>query len=399
MKTAQMKSPAGKRMQIHQLVVFHLFTISIIASVSSAQQPPVPHIRASAAQTPPVAPISSPGVATPPPAYTPLSAASNQSSLTVQQIVARQEDHFARIKNAQGIVVHSEVRFNAQRQELPALNQYIFFAYEGSRSVTLTMPEKAAQVYKGSQGQIPWGDITSACHVTGDTVYTIRKPEGNEKVPSVVATAFNPAIHENNPLVSFHPRQISDEQMPLRDLARAIPEMAQRPMVSDITKDGKPMIRIDFTNPKTPAEQLYYIIDPARGYLPVEIARLSSARPISLSSIIIGNTPDGTWIPARRERLMYDKAGKLVSRQNWHYEYLAVNQGLAPKTLTLMYFNLPLDTKVEVVGAKSGLKNGATPASTAHPLQPQSNTPTAIKQTPVPTPLQRAISTPMRVPL
>ncbi len=358
-----------------------------IVSGATAQQPPLPAARQSAISTP--APAAQPPAAGPPAAASAQAGISDrQSSLTVQQIVARQEDNFAKIKNAQGIVVHTETRYNEQGQAQTPSTQYIFFAYEGNRSVTLTMPEQAASIYRGSQGQVPWKQITAAYHVTGDTVYIIQKPEGTASTPTVVATSFNPAVHENNPLVAFHPRQVSDETLPLRDLAGAIPNMEQRPTVSDTFHDGKPMVRIDFINPKTPTERLYYIIDPARGYLPVEIGRVSGTQALSMSKIIIGNTPDGTWIPARRERTMYDGKGKGVSRQTWYYEFLAVNEGLAAKALSLMYFNLPLTTKVSIVGGK-------TPGG---PQQPAGRPVPPLPATPTPLP-QRTAPTPMSVPL
>ncbi len=353
--------------------------VLLITNLAPAQQAPLPAARRSAVFTPVPVPTQTPSavnantpVAARTPAVTaPVAPVDHQSSLTVQQIVARQEDHFAKIKNAQGIVVHTETRYNEQGQPQTPITQNIFFAYEGNRSVTLTMPAQAASIYRGSRGQIPWKQITSAYHVTGDTVYVINKPEGGTSAPTVLATSYNPAIHENNPLVAFHPRQVSDETLPLRDLAGAIPNMQQRPTVVDTTHDGKPMVRIDFGNPKVPGERLYYIIDPARGYLPVEITRASGTQALSVSKIVIGHTPDGTWIPAKRERIMYDGKGRGVSRQTWEYDYLAVNQGLAPKTLSLMYFNLPLSTKVSVVGGKT---TGAAKA----PAQPASVTPTPI---------------------
>ncbi len=326
--------------------------------------------------------------------------ADRESSLTVQQIVARQEDHFARLQNARGTAVHSEVRYNEQGQPQPATEQYIFFAYNSGNSVTLAMPKQAAQLYKGSQGQVPWQHVTSAFLITGDTVYSIRKSERGTSVPTVLATPFNPAVHENNPLVSFHPRQISDEQIPLRDLVRAIPQMNQRPKVYDITRDGKPMLKVEFANPQTPSESLHYIIDPARGYLPVEIARTSNGRAVSLSRIVIGHTPDGIWIPARRERVIYNAQGKQASRQNWHFDFFSANQDLPPKIFSLMYFNLPLTTPVTKVGDGGAARPAQgsaqqTPGGTRQPAASPA-APAVPTATPIP---PRIAPAPMRVPL
>src|SRR5690606_13403523 len=91
-----------------------------------------------------------------------MAASDRESSLTVQQIVARQEEHFNRIKNAQGTAVHTETRYDANGQAQAANTQYIFFAYEGDKSVTLAMPQQAAQFYRSNQGQISWGSVLSA---------------------------------------------------------------------------------------------------------------------------------------------------------------------------------------------------------------------------------------------
>jgi hypothetical protein len=329
-----------------------------------------------------------------------------QSSLTVQQIVARQEAHFGAIKNSQGIAVHSESKLNAQGQPTQTDTQYIYFAFAGDKSVTLAMPEAAAKVYGMSQGQVPWPQITAATLIDGDTVYSIHKPaaSGNTRAttgPTVIAVPYNPAVHENNPLVAFHPRQVGDEQLPLRELARAIPEMTQRPVVTDVAVNGRPLLQIDFANPGTPGEQLYYLIDPNRGYLPVKISRMSNGRPISVSDILLAPTPEGYWMPARRERVTYDAAGKPATRQSWHYEFVAVNKGLAPMALTLMYFNLPMTTQVKVVEPlKTGNPQGGNPAprrQTPARVQPGSAQPGAPRGTPRPSPTPPP--TPIRVKL
>ena len=363
-------SQAGKALALAVVAV-------CAVSKALAQTPPTPI-------PPPVAPAAS----APTPLRSPAPTMDRESSVTVQQIVARQEDQFKRMQTAQGTAVHTETRYDAQgRPETPS-TQYVFFAYAGNRSVTLALPQAAAQMYKSSQGQIAWNDVISACHVVGDTVYVIGKAkrDSSSTGPVVMAVEFNPAVHENNPLVRFHPRQISDEQAPLRELASAIPNMASRPKVYDIQRDGKQLLRIDFANDKLPGERLSYVIDPNRGYLPVEITRVSKDKPVSVSKITIGNTPDGTWIPARRDRTLYGASGQVVSRQSWHYEYFAINQKLPPKMLSLMYFNLPLSTPVTVVTDRATTGTAAkgavgTPAATPAVATPR---PMPLRSAPAP---------------
>lgn len=282
------------------------------------------------------------------------------SSLTVQQIVARQEAHYAQIQNMQGIVVHADSMLTTAGTWSPQERQKIHFAAAGEKSVTLAMPEVADRYYTASHGQIPWNQITAATLIQGDTVFTIQKPQSATSTqPQVLAVQYNPAVHENNPLVAFHPRQVGDEQMPLRELARAIPQMARRPVVSEIVVEKRRLLRIDFSNPQKPGEHLYYIIDPEHGYLPVQISRVSNGKPISVSNILLAPTPQGYWLPARRERVTFNAAGQAVTKQNWHYEYVTINQGLAPMALTLMYFGLPLTSKVTVVQPPPAAGSGA----------------------------------------
>jgi len=336
------------------------------------------------AQTPPAVIHPTPQVPQAPQAVAGRAATADpESSVTVQQIVARQEDHYAKIRICRGTAVYTTTQFDAAGQPAKSDTQVIYFAYEGPRSVNLVFNKRGADLYKTNQGQIPWKDVVAAFHVTGDTVYEIRPPAATSgtTMPQVMAMPFNPAVHENNPLVRFHPRQVADEQIPLRELARAIPGMAQRPKVYDVTRDGKPYLKIEFANANTPGELLDYIIDPNRGYLPVEITRTSGGKLVSKSVITIGHTPDGTWIPARRERTVFGQNGRPASKQSWYYEYFAINGELAPKMLSLMFFNLPLSTPVTVMGGKAPTAGGQQPAAATPPPTP---TPVPTRAAPAP---------------
>ncbi len=308
-------------------------------------------ISAQAPQTPQPSPSPPPPTAAAPATTTPAPSNNERpTSITVEQIVARQEAHYNLINNIQGIAVHSESKYTPDRQPQNPESQTIYFAFEGDKSVTLAMPQPAARAYGQMQGQIPWEHVTAATLIHGDTVFNIRKSsDPNTTVPTVMAVPYNPAVHDNNPILNFHPRQVADEQLPLRELARGIPAMAQRPVVSEIIVNNRQLLRIDFANSAQPGEHLYYLIDPHRGYLPVQISRVSNNKPISVSNILLAPTPEGYWMPARRERITYTSNNQPATRQTWHYDHVAINKGLAPMALTFMYFNLAQDTKVTVV--------------------------------------------------
>lgn len=339
---------------------------------------------ATAQATPSAKPVASPAAATP--VIAPTQAMARESSMTVRQIVARQEAHYAEAKNAQGIAVFTESQLDTNGLPTSQKVQYVYFALAGDKSVTLVMPEAAAKSYSSSEGVIPWPQVTAATLVSGDTVFSIQPPKDAKSTgPQVVAVPYNPAVHENNPLVAFHFRQIADEQMPLRELARAIPQMAQRPTVTEVPWNGKTFLRIDFANASTPGEHLYYLVDPEHDYLPVRIARVSNGRTLSVSNIKLAHTPQGYWMPARRERITYDAAGTPQTQQGWYYSFVTVNQGVAAKALSLMYFNLPLTTQV-LMATKA--EAAGAPASAPAP---------AANATP--TPIPRAVGTPVRVPV
>jgi hypothetical protein len=295
-----------------------------------------------------------------------VTAAVRESSITLQQIVARQEQHYKTIRSAQGVVVWQERRLSA---DAPLSNgparRVIHFEFEGDRSVTLVLPWEAAQVYSANQGAVDWRNVLSAAYVHDDQVDMIRNAGTTSSTQvEVRAVPYNPAVHDNNPLVAFHPRQLGDERVPLRELAAAAGKMPTRPLVTEVTQGGKVLLRIDFTNASTPGEEIYYIIDPNRGYLPVEIGRISQGKVVSRSVIVIGNTPDKTWIPARRTTTKYDLNGRALTEESWYYDYLAVNEKLAPRTLSLLYFKMPQGTNIiPLPGAKLGAAT-ATPVPT-----------------------------------
>ena len=269
-----------------------------------------------------------------------------ETSLTLQQVVARQEAHYNTIKMAEGTVVWQDRRLSndAPVSSAPP-TRVIHFAFAGGRAVTLVLPWDEAQSYALNQGKLNWSRVLSAALVTTDTVSVISMPTSGT-LPEVHEVPFNPAVHDNNPLVAFHLRQVGDERIPLRELAAASARMPTKPRMSEFTQNGKLLIRIDFTNANSPDEDLYYIIDPIRGYIPMEIGHLSKGKYLSRSLIVIGQTADKTWIPARRTTTHWSAEGKQLTEESWYYEHLSVNEKLPPQTLSLLHFNLPSGTKV-----------------------------------------------------
>lgn len=300
----------------------------------------------------------------------------SESSITVQQIVARQEAHYRTIKTAKGTVVWQERQLSSGAQTGGiAPTRYIYFALGPDRSVTLVLPQDEARSYAANGGHPNWKKVLSAALVAGDSVQVISHPTSGTQ-PEVHAVPFNPAVHENNPLVAFHPRQLADERVALRELVALSSNMPTKPRVSEFRQGGANRLRIDFLNANAPGETLYYVINPDRGYLPIEIGRLSQGRLLSRSLITIGNTPDKTWIPARRETARFDTAGRQVSTESWYYEYLSVNEKLEPQTLSLLYFGLPNGTKV--FGLPDQLRKnaaGPTPVSQAAQRSPATGVP------------------------
>ncbi len=302
--------------------------------------------------------------AQPPP---PVPRAARATSVTLSQIVARQEENFARIRNARGQVSWTEQRTGGHSSGSAQASAVIFFAIEENRSVNLVLPAGEAAVYAQNQGQINWPRVLSAVAIEDGAVQTIIQPAGTA-TPQVRVTAFNPAVHGSNPLISFHPRMLGEERIRLSELAAAAPRMTTPPQVSEVSYDRRPALRIDFVNPAAPGEAAHYIVDPAKGYLPLEIRRISGGHLVNRVQIVIGNTKDGTWIPARRERLTFNQAGRTIERESWHYDFLAVNEGLSRKGATLAFFQLPPATKV--------IKDGqASPGSSTAGVQSAQSSP------------------------
>lgn len=333
------------------------------------------------------------------PVSTPTSAQMRESSITLHQVLERQNNHYAKFATAQGIAVNRTTLYSPSGQPSGVQELVVFFAFDGTDShVTLAMPKSAANLYRGAQGQVPWSRIVSATLRQQGTIYDIRKGEGNTTAPQIIARPFDAKKDDYNFLTNFHPRLVGETNIPLAVFARSL----KQHYVSDIQWQGRPMLRIDFVNPATPQGQLTYVVDGARGYLPVEILMKDGKGGESHSEIVIGHTPDGTWIPARH-KCTIKQGGRITQVQEWHYDDFVLNRKLAPQTLSLMYFNLPLSTPLKVVDDPNAVTpapaRGAaspTPAGSGHPAVPMA-TPIAPPISSGPAP--RVAPEPMKVPL
>lgn len=293
-----------------------------------------------------------------------------ESSLTLAQIVQLQEANYARIKNADGEVIWQE---QSVTSSTAPSTRVLFFATEGDNSVLLALPWQQAQVFPSRSEKIDWSTVLSAFLVEGDLVYRISQAPG-AKAPTVETMPFNPAVHERNPLVSFHPRLLGDEHVSLADLSSVSRQMANRPRVLDVQTSVGLRLRVDFANSKMPGDALYYIIDPARGYLAEQIGRIQNGKPAMLSTIQIGRTADGIWIPSYKDRILYDAAGKAVLHEIWRIRFISVNQGLARRAISFLYFHLPPETRFLTTPTPSP-SAGKKPAPSPTPLQRRAATP------------------------
>jgi hypothetical protein len=290
-----------------------------------------------------------------------------ESSATVQQIVAHQEEHFRKIGTAQGTVVWTEKSGAARKEQTRILH----FARQGDNAVTLALPREQAAAYAGPQSKMDWSKVIAANLIVGDMVQAIDRATTSGGPPIVNTLRYNPAVHDNNPLGNYHLRHMGDDTIPLRELAASIPQMKTRPRVFESVTSGQLVVYVEFANSSAPGEKLVYTLDPSRAWLATEIARISNDKYLSLTKILIGHTKDGTWVPARKERTQFDASGRLVLQDDWYYEHLAVNEPLPPQTFSLMFFRLPLGTVI---------KNAPQPAKKAK--GPAGNTPVPSRRTP-----------------
>ena len=287
-----------------------------------------------------------------------------ETSVTLAQIVARQDANFAPMRSARGGVVWRKDTLDTATQRWIPSSMAVIFSFETTHSVNVVLRHvdgRSFPIWENSA----WKDVVAAAHVSGDEVYTASIPPGGTK-PDVELAPFNPAVHENNPLIAFQPRMMGEERITLRQLLEAQDKFPTRPTVSRIeTAEGARLV-VEFL----PGDdsRMYYLINPEKGWLAEEIGRTVGKRHLFRTRMLIGKTGDGIWIPAKRERITYDNEGRSALREFWYYDLLESNVEMRPLELTLAFFRLPMSTVIKPIkslGAKPAAQR--TPAITPYP--------------------------------
>jgi hypothetical protein len=261
-----------------------------------------------------------------------------ETSVTLAQIVARQIGNYQRIRTARGQVVWREEIYTTPTTAPPL--RVIQFAFDTTGSVNLVLAWDGKSRLPRQKEKPDWSRVLAAFLVEGENVYQIRPPT-KDQIPSISWTPFNPDVHGRNPLVRFHPALLGDETIALADLARVQEQMRARISIAEIGSRADPRIRVSFTNPERPNELLYYLINPQKGWLPEFIGRYSGNRCLFQTSILIGKTANGVWIPSRRTKLEYNSNGEVSRREEWYYLDLSVNERLPAQQISFAYFHLP----------------------------------------------------------
>lgn len=305
-------------------------------------------------------------------------AVSRETSVTLPQIVARQTENFRKIINAKGEVIWREDMYTTGTSAPPL--RVISFAFEGNRSVNLIIPWDGVSPLPRRGEKLDWSKVLSAALVEGDIVRVVSLKRGANS-PVTETVPFNPAVHERNPLIAFHPAMLGDDRVGLADLASAAARMTARPLVAEIGSGERTRIRVAFTNPSSPGDILYYIINPQKGWLAEDIGRLSGGRYLFRSRIVIGNTSDGVWIPARRMKEEFSADGKLLRREIWQYNSLSVNSGVARRELSMDFFHLPAESLPTTMQTNSPSE---TPAAGSRSRKPAKGTLAPPRPGPVP---------------
>jgi hypothetical protein len=283
--------------------------------------------------------------AQPRPAPTPNPAPYRATSVTLAQVVQRQEENYARMRTGKGAVAWTEATLTSATGQWKTATRAVTFAFDTSGSVLLIVSWDPREPFPKWDMRSDWSRVLAAALVEGERVFNISVPRG-AKLPEARIVPFNPAVHENNPLVAFHPRLLGDEKVRLRDLLAASPRLPVRPALYEYdTPDGL-RLRIDFYNPSDAREFVYYVVNPQKGYLAEEIGQISGRQHLFRTRILIGNTPDGTFIPARREKTAFDDRGNPVAAESWYYDAFAINQPLGRMEISLGYFHLPKEARI-----------------------------------------------------
>ncbi len=266
------------------------------------------------------------------------------TSVTLAQAVARQDANYARMQRGRGGVVWREDTPDTATGAWKATTRAILFAFEGRRSVNLVVRHEDGKPLPAWGDKPDWSRFLAGSLIDNDVVSQVLFPR-NANRPQVKRVPYNPAVHENNPLVAFQPRLLGDERTRLKDLLAALPKLPVRPTIAEFdTVDGL-RLRVDFANPAG-TEFVYYILNPAKACLAEEVGRVAGGKYVTRTRILIGGTSDGLWIPARRERMVFDTQGRAVLREYWYYDSYESNGPLPARGLTLDFFSLPAEMRM-----------------------------------------------------
>lgn len=266
--------------------------------------------------------------------------------MTLGQIVQRQREAYALLERCTGEVGWQDERLGPAGEIVSRDARGIYFARDGETAITLIQPWDERPPFPPRGREIMWERVISAALVTSDTVFTVRADEGSS-VPVVTGLPFNPAVHERNPLVAFHPRVLGDERVGLGDFLEMSGRLAQQPRVYEMVVNNAPVLRIDFTNPEEKDSLVYYYLNPAKGYLAEEIGVMRAGRMRVRMQIIVGQTPDKYWIPARTLRTEFGEDGRPTRRETWYYWSFANSENLPRRAFTLDALGLSKGAKYE----------------------------------------------------
>lgn len=288
-------------------------------------------------------PTTSPAAATPPPII------ESESTLTAEQIFARQKETYAHIRTAQGEAVWREEVFDSAERLSTEPLRLIVFATDSTHFNTCVYTWDGRTAPASPTGTIVWRNLLTASLILDDVVLQFAPPAGPGQPPRIEPSFFNPAIHESNPLAAFHPRLLGDEPIGLEELVAELPNMKVAPRVVAMIREGRELLRIEFTG-DAPGEALYYIVNPARGFLNEEITRVRGGRIAVQTRLFIGEV-SGVFIPARREKDIYNAEGRALRRESWYYRKLAINQPIEPRRFSAFYFGLSEDQIKDALSA------------------------------------------------
>ncbi len=274
------------------------------------------------------------------------------TTITLAQIVSRQRETLQKIRSARGVAVWREE--GSTTSGAPPL-RLIYFAYSTTSSVNLITAWDGKSLIRREREKPDWNRVLAAYFIQGEQVYAIN-PREKTRRGWLTQTPYNPAVHERNPIVGFRIEQLADEPVSLADLWATHDQMAGEAKIERVADKSEEKYAITFINAQKPGEQLYYVVNATKGYLNEFIARYSNGRPLFVTTIAVGNTASGLWLPARRVKWEYGADGRLLRRSEWYFHTLDINVPLAPFELSFSYFHLPPEAVTRTIQTNAPAK-------------------------------------------